>query len=121
VSFIGYNCTSAPAISFSGVGSGATANVALSTDALTLGQRITTTTGVAALTNIVSGTTPNYVVSVPQLVTGQVTMTAVQTFCNNPTIWGSGTGKPNVDMAGIYNSTQMNSYNAETVPGNGCQ
>jgi hypothetical protein len=48
-------------------------------------------------------------------------MTAVQTFCNNPTIWGSGTGKPNVDMAGIYNSTQMNSYNAETVPGNGCQ
>jgi hypothetical protein len=66
-------------------------------------------------------TTPNYVVSVPQLVTGQVTMTAVQTFCNNPTIWGSGTGNPNVDMAGIYNSTQMNSYNAETVPGNGWQ
>jgi hypothetical protein len=24
-------------------------------------------------------------------------------------------------MAGIYKSTRMNSYNAETVPENGCQ
>lgn len=68
-----------------------------------------------------SGTTPNYVVSVPQLVTGQVTMTAVQTFCTFPTIWGNTIGNPNVDMAEIYNSTEMNEYNTETVPGNGCQ
>jgi hypothetical protein len=85
-----------------------------------VGERIVTTTGVAAGTNIVSGTTPNFVVSVSQNI-GPISMNAVATFCNNPTIWGSSIGNPNVDMAGIYNSTQMNSYNAETVPGNGCE
>jgi hypothetical protein len=35
---------------------------------------------------------------------------------------GSTIGNPNVDMAGVYNSTQMNSYGTgESVPGNGCQ
>lgn len=48
-------------------------------------------------------------------------MTAVQAFCTFPTIWGNTIGNPNVDMAEIYSSTEMNEYNTETVPGNGCQ
>lgn len=69
--------------------------------------------GIAAQQVIVSGSGTSFVVSVSQTV-GPVAAHSVQSYCTFPTIWGG-----NTDMAGNYNSTLMNQYNA-TVPGNGC-
>lgn len=69
--------------------------------------------GIAAGTTIVSGTNPNYVVSVSQTV-GPVAAKSVQSYCNFATIWGG-----NTDMAGNYNSTQMNQF-SPSISGNGC-
>lgn len=121
----GIGCASTPSVTIGGPGTGATAtaNVTLSSAALVLGQYLLDNSTVAAGTILQSGTTPNYVVSGSQtLALSNVLMTATQTYCTNPTIWGSAVGNPNVDMAGIYNSASMNAYNvAANVPGNGCQ
>ena len=74
--------------------------------------------GVTAGSWILSGTTPNFVVTPTQTV-GSSTMNTFQTFCFNPTVWGG-----NVDVSGIYSSTLMNEYQTAptsgVVPANGC-
>lgn len=81
----------------------------------TLGFGFIAQAGIPAGTVVVSGTAPTFTLSASLGSVGPVAMQTSQTYCTvGPTIWGG-----NVDMAGIYNSTLMNSYIAN-IPGNGC-
>jgi hypothetical protein len=86
----------------------------------TVGNIITTASGVSPTTRIVSGGPTTYVISPSQPNLGPVAMAATGSFCTTgPAIW-SITLDPNYDMSGINGSTVMNSFGTSALAGNGC-